>query len=154
LGCSGIRWTICKQTAPRFRQITTPTPHHSIFYRPDALPDAKPAVSNHESTTNRSKRRYWLTADRRVVNCMRASSHDASVSTTSSTVDEFCRQHDRSTCRREIFDNSLRQSFGRKYSYFWKYPNFVITQCRIGRRKLSCQKPTRSVNWSRCNTGL
>jgi len=21
----------------------TPTPHHSIFYRPDALPDAKPA---------------------------------------------------------------------------------------------------------------
>jgi len=28
---SGISWTICKQSAPRFRQITTPTPHHSIF---------------------------------------------------------------------------------------------------------------------------
>ena len=28
---SGIRWTICKQSAPRSRQITTPTPHHSIF---------------------------------------------------------------------------------------------------------------------------
>ena len=27
------------------RQITTPTPHHSIFYRPDALPDAQPTVS-------------------------------------------------------------------------------------------------------------
>ena len=28
---SGISWTICKQSAPRCRQITTPTPHHSIF---------------------------------------------------------------------------------------------------------------------------
>ena len=28
---SGISWTICKQPAPRSRQITTPTPHHSIF---------------------------------------------------------------------------------------------------------------------------
>jgi len=31
LGCSGISWTICKQSAPHCRQITTPTPHHSIF---------------------------------------------------------------------------------------------------------------------------
>ena len=30
-GCSGISWTICKQSVPRSRQITTPTPHHSIF---------------------------------------------------------------------------------------------------------------------------
>ena len=28
---SGISWTICKLSAPRSRQITTPTPHHSIF---------------------------------------------------------------------------------------------------------------------------
>ena len=27
---SGISWTICKQSAPRSRQITTLTPHHSI----------------------------------------------------------------------------------------------------------------------------
>ena len=27
----GISWTICKRSAPRSRQITTPTPHHSIF---------------------------------------------------------------------------------------------------------------------------
>ena len=33
LGCSGIRWTICKQSAPRCRQITASTPHHSIFTR-------------------------------------------------------------------------------------------------------------------------
>jgi len=31
LGCSGISWTICKQSAPCSRQITTPTPHHSMF---------------------------------------------------------------------------------------------------------------------------
>jgi len=28
---SGISWTICKQYAPRSKQITTSTPHHSIF---------------------------------------------------------------------------------------------------------------------------
>jgi len=33
LGCSGIRWTICKQSAPRCRQITASAPHHSIFTR-------------------------------------------------------------------------------------------------------------------------
>jgi len=42
LGYSGNSWTICKQSAPRSRPITTPTSHHSIFYRPDALPGAKP----------------------------------------------------------------------------------------------------------------
>ena len=31
LGCSGISWTICKRSAPRFRRITTLPPHHSIF---------------------------------------------------------------------------------------------------------------------------
>jgi len=31
LGCSGISWTICKQSAPLSRQITTPTSHRSIF---------------------------------------------------------------------------------------------------------------------------
>ena len=27
---SGNSWTICKQSAPRSRQKTTPTPHHSV----------------------------------------------------------------------------------------------------------------------------
>ena len=33
LGCSrpSISWTILKQSAPRSRLITTPTPHHAIF---------------------------------------------------------------------------------------------------------------------------
>ena len=43
---SGIRWAICK-SAPRSRQRTTPAPHHSVFYRPDALPAAQPTASKH-----------------------------------------------------------------------------------------------------------
>ena len=43
---SGISWDICK-SAPRSRQITTPAPHHSVFYRPDALPAAQPTASKH-----------------------------------------------------------------------------------------------------------
>jgi len=30
-GCSGISWTICKQSTPRSREVSTPTPHHSVF---------------------------------------------------------------------------------------------------------------------------
>ena len=43
---SGISRAICK-SAPRSRQITTPAPHHSVFYRPDALPAAQPIASKH-----------------------------------------------------------------------------------------------------------
>ena len=43
---SGISWAIC-QFAPRSRQITTPVPHHSVFYRPDALPAAQSTTSKH-----------------------------------------------------------------------------------------------------------
>jgi len=43
---SGISWAICK-SAPRSRQITTPAPHHSVFYRPYALPATQPTVSKH-----------------------------------------------------------------------------------------------------------
>jgi len=43
---SGICWAICK-SAPRSRQITMPAPHHSVFYRPDALPAAQPTASKH-----------------------------------------------------------------------------------------------------------
>ena len=43
---SGIDRAVCK-SAPRTRQITTPAPHYSVFYRPDALPAAQPTVSKH-----------------------------------------------------------------------------------------------------------
>ena len=41
---SGINWAICK-SACRSRQITMPAPHHSVFYRPGALPAAQPTAS-------------------------------------------------------------------------------------------------------------
>jgi len=43
---SGISWDICN-SAPHSRQITTPAPHRSVFYRPDALPAAQPTASKH-----------------------------------------------------------------------------------------------------------
>ena len=41
---SGISRAICK-CAPRSREIATPAPNHSDFYRPDALPAAQPTAS-------------------------------------------------------------------------------------------------------------
>ena len=43
---SGISFAIYK-SAPRSRQITMTAPHHSVFYRPDALPAAQPTASKH-----------------------------------------------------------------------------------------------------------
>ena len=43
---SGISWAICK-SALRSRQTTTQAPHHSVFYRPDALPAIQPTASKH-----------------------------------------------------------------------------------------------------------
>ena len=37
---SGISWAKCK-ASPHSRQITMPAHHHSVFYRPDALPGAQ-----------------------------------------------------------------------------------------------------------------
>ena len=42
----GVSWAICK-SAPCFRQMTTPAPHHSVFYRLDTLPVVQPTVSKH-----------------------------------------------------------------------------------------------------------
>jgi len=43
---NGISWAICN-SAPCSRQITVPAPHHSVFYRPDALLAAQPTASEH-----------------------------------------------------------------------------------------------------------
>jgi len=43
---SGISWARCK-SAPCSWQIATPASHHSVFYRPDALPAAQPTASKH-----------------------------------------------------------------------------------------------------------
>jgi len=44
VSCSGISWDICK-----FALRSRPAPHHSVFYRPDALPAAQPTASKHWS---------------------------------------------------------------------------------------------------------
>jgi len=44
---SGISWAICK-SAPDSSHITMPAPHHSVFYRLDALSATKPTVSKTE----------------------------------------------------------------------------------------------------------
>ena len=60
---SGISWAMCK-SAPRSRQITTPAPHHSVFYRPDSLPAAQPTASKNwrqtMCTTNMMKFGIWF----------------------------------------------------------------------------------------------
>jgi len=43
---SGISWAVCK-SAPCSRQIATPAPHYSVFYRLDVLPAAQPSASKH-----------------------------------------------------------------------------------------------------------
>ena len=48
---SGISWATCK-SAPCPRQTTTPAPHYSVFYRPDALPAAQPTASKHRRQIN------------------------------------------------------------------------------------------------------
>ena len=66
---SGISWAICK-FAPHSRQITMPAPHHSVFYRPDALPATQPTASKHwrqsiERHWNRNKV-SWESSDKEV----------------------------------------------------------------------------------------
>jgi len=55
---SGFSWATCK-SAPRSRQITMPAPHHSVFYRPDALPAAQPTASKYWRHSNK----YWHPKD-------------------------------------------------------------------------------------------
>ena len=58
LSGSGISWAICK-SAPHSRQITMPAPHHSVFYRPDALPAAQPTASKHWRPVTMGNITWW-----------------------------------------------------------------------------------------------
>ena len=64
---SGISWAICK-SAPRSRQITTPAPHHSVFYRLDALPAAQPTASMHWRQTFTVQETMFHSQSRKKVN--------------------------------------------------------------------------------------
>jgi len=52
MGGSGISWAICK-SAPRFRQITMPAPHHSVFLQA-GCPSCRPTNS-----VKALKAHYW-----------------------------------------------------------------------------------------------
>jgi len=54
---SGISWDICK-SAPCSRHITTPVPHHSVFYTPDAFSVAQPTASKHWSAHYNKYNKY------------------------------------------------------------------------------------------------
>jgi len=54
---SGVSLDICR-SAPRPRQITMPASHHSVFYRPDALP----STNQQRQSTEGSELFYHLTS--------------------------------------------------------------------------------------------
>ena len=78
---SGISWAI-RKFAPCSRQITTPAPHRSVFYRPDALPAAQPTASEHwrhyystvkhtEITHHHITNAHLKTSQAKIVHCLR-----------------------------------------------------------------------------------
>ena len=62
----GISWAICK-SAYRSRQITMPAPHHSVFYRLDALTATQPTESKHWNQRNQQK--WNQTVKKAIKNC-------------------------------------------------------------------------------------
>jgi len=64
---SGISWAICK-SAPRSRQIATPAPHQSVFYRLDAVPAAQPTASK-QLYSNNSKNICIVPRNPRILQC-------------------------------------------------------------------------------------
>jgi len=54
------QWHQVGKSAPRSRQITTPAPHYSVFYRPDALPATQPTVSKHWRQNSTQSRVYEM----------------------------------------------------------------------------------------------
>jgi len=56
---SGITSALCK-SAPWPRHITMPASHHSVFYRPDALPATQPTASKHWRQDRKQYVAYWI----------------------------------------------------------------------------------------------
>jgi len=52
---SDVSWTICKQSAPHPRQITTPTPHHFVRLTTALLKDEESARDDHVVACNFAK---------------------------------------------------------------------------------------------------
>ena len=96
---NSISWNICK-SAPRSRQITTPTPHHSVFYRPDALPATQPTASKHWrhlQAHKMSAKAESEDVERFVWFALRTASADTKISVP--VIPWFCRLTSRRICR-------------------------------------------------------
>jgi len=52
---SRISWEAICKSAPCSRQTTTPAPHRSMLYRPDALPAAQPTAAEQRQSTESIK---------------------------------------------------------------------------------------------------
>jgi len=62
-GGSGISWTICKSFAPRYRYITMPAPHHSIFtgWMLFLMPNQQRQSTEDSSCGSNRLRQIWIT---------------------------------------------------------------------------------------------
>ena len=59
---SGISWAICK-SVPRPRQITTPAPHHSVFFT-GRMPFLPPNQQHQSTEGMRLVRKKWIKTDK------------------------------------------------------------------------------------------
>ena len=115
---SGISWAICKSAA-RSRQITTPSRHHSVFYRPHALPATQPTVSKHWRHSMRS--RVYETFGRLPVSvCL---SHHSSTKRCCVWARGRCRisppRFLAECCKRQLNQGSFVSLYFRLFTFFW-----------------------------------
>jgi len=125
MGGSGISWIICKSFAPQTTQITTPVPYHSFFYGPDALPDAKPTVS--EPNVNR------FLADRTIGCAFGTMCHLSSVCLSPVVVCDilYCGKTVRPS---EKLSEEVNRKAGSKVDFFGSPPYFYFRFRRYGLR--------------------
>jgi len=120
---SGISWAKCK-SAPSSRQITTPAPHCSVFYRPDAHPAAKPTVSKH-----------WRHGLKRITGTITSNPNEAKLRTMTINyykIIHYLKQTEKKLLNKSQFKVCLRQVWAQSpqramstlvysYSPYWQY---------------------------------
>jgi len=136
---------------PDFKNFATSSPSRKLCYRRRT---ARCAVSHNlvncftaarkSRTTNRELIEVMELEgySRPMCNKLCASSNDASIVVgVIHKLDrrQFCRPHERLD-EAKFLKSGVRQSIRGKYPYFQRYPNVLITQCRICRRELPRQK--------------
>jgi len=82
------------QICTSHQTITTPAPHHSIFYRPDALPATQPTVSKHwrPKTGIRHTLKIWLTQKVIIIVIIQQNFCYTTIITVKITCEELCEQ--------------------------------------------------------------